>query len=126
MNKCTLLKINSLVVYLKIKFIYYEKFIIILSLFLMACGSDSGDSDTDNNDNGSSALSIEETKEGLKNNSISFMDSMDSMNSCSQIDDLTSVLECMDIDEDDDRPSGQSKSKRIISSNHFFLIFLMN
>ena len=43
-----------------------KNLLLLLSLFLMACGSDSGDSDTDNNDNGSSALSIEETKEGLK------------------------------------------------------------
>lgn len=99
-----------------------KNLLLLLSLFIMACGSDSGDSDTDNSDNGSSALSIEETKEGLKNNSISFMDSMDSMNSCSQIDDLTSVLECMDIDEDDDRPSDQAKSKK----NHFFTSFFLN
>ena len=83
-----------------------KKLLLISAIMLCACGSDSDGSDSDNPDI-STDLTVEETKEGLKNNSIAFMDEMDSMNSCSQIDDLIVVLDCMDPNTD--RPSKSSK-----------------
>lgn len=96
-----------------------KKTALLLPFLFFACGSDSNDSDSDNDDQ--STLTVEETKEGLKNNSIAFMEEMDSMNSCSQIDDLTATLDCMDVDSETDR-----KAKTKANESPLFSNFLLN